>query len=226
MCLPRKWQKVGIVFRTLPSGPGARNKLNTDYSRGLPLGYLNQLEQRLSETEAALYGALATLQTIKPTSIVQASPKVDTHKTKSMRMEEWSKLPLQAWPDMGQWMSTVSDQFAVSSVPANMLHGSQESSDEITTEGPNRTYGSTDTGAQEPRPAPAWHQDEVTAQKSQGGFIRPQIGGPSGSYSRDAVTRNSDGVASLQGGVNLETMNDGAKSQAEELSKEKCNIYF
>ncbi|KAJ5305977.1 hypothetical protein PENANT_c015G10781 [Penicillium antarcticum] len=79
--------------------------------RGLPLGYLNQLEQRLAETESALYGALTALRSMG-SSAVQASAKTDTApKHKTARMEEWSQLPLREWPDMERWMTVMSDQF-------------------------------------------------------------------------------------------------------------------
>ncbi|KAJ5239654.1 hypothetical protein N7468_004273 [Penicillium chermesinum] len=86
-------------------------------SGGLPLGYLNQLERRLAETEAALYGALVTLREMQPTSVIQASAKQDSA-AKSARMNEWSRLPLRNWSDMERWQIAVSDHFSLEQISA------------------------------------------------------------------------------------------------------------
>ncbi|CAI7567410.1 unnamed protein product [Penicillium glandicola] len=81
---------------------------------GLPLGYLNQLEQRLAETESALYGALMTIRSMGQPTAVQTPAKTDTTiKHKAARMEEWSQLPLREWPDMERWMTAMSDRFTI-----------------------------------------------------------------------------------------------------------------
>ena len=83
-------------------------------NRGLPLGYLNQLEQRLADTEAALYGALITLRSMSPTAVAQASPKPELlDKSKAARMDEWSQLPMRHWHDMYHWQSSMGDQFVI-----------------------------------------------------------------------------------------------------------------
>ncbi|KAJ5336786.1 transcriptional regulator family: Fungal Specific TF [Penicillium brevicompactum] len=81
--------------------------------RGLPLGYLNQLEQRLAETESALYGALMTLRSIGQTTTPVSKPEVS--KQKAARMEEWSQLPIREWSDLEHWMTVMSDQFSAQS---------------------------------------------------------------------------------------------------------------
>ncbi|KAJ6179653.1 hypothetical protein N7519_010114 [Penicillium mononematosum] len=81
---------------------------------GLPLGYLNQLEQRLAETESALYGALMTIRSMGQATAAQATAKTETSlKHKAARMEEWSQLPLREWPDMERWLTAMSDRFTI-----------------------------------------------------------------------------------------------------------------
>lgn len=75
---------------------------------------MKQLEQRLAETESALYGALTTLRSIgQPTAPI---PKLEAqhkkNKRSATRMEEWDMLPLRDWSDMEHWMTNMSDQFS------------------------------------------------------------------------------------------------------------------
>ncbi|KAJ6115968.1 hypothetical protein N7523_006385 [Penicillium sp. IBT 18751x] len=82
--------------------------------RGLPLGYLNRLEERLAETEAALYGALMTLPSTSPTTVVQATAKPDSvRKPKAARMDGWSRLPLRTRSDLKRWQAAMGDQFTI-----------------------------------------------------------------------------------------------------------------
>jgi hypothetical protein len=88
------------------------NPLDLTHHRGLPLGYINHLEQRLAETESALYGALTTLRSLgQPTTPVSA--KETTPKQKAARMEEWSGLPLRDAKDMQHWLCIMSDRFSI-----------------------------------------------------------------------------------------------------------------
>ena len=105
MYLPRKRQAVRPRHQ-------ARARSKSNNRSGLPLGYLNQLEQRLLETESALYGALTTLRSIGQTT-TPVSTKPDTPKQKAALMEEWSGLPLRDWKDMEHWLSVMSDQFSI-----------------------------------------------------------------------------------------------------------------
>ena len=90
--------------------------------RGLPLGYLNRLEQRLAETESALYGALITLASTNATTTVQATAKPDLlHKSKAARMNEWTQLPLRDWTDIYRWKISVGDQFILNQSQGSML---------------------------------------------------------------------------------------------------------
>ncbi|KAK9640705.1 hypothetical protein HCH54_008467 [Aspergillus fumigatus] len=82
--------------------------------RGLPLGYINQLEMRLADTELALYEALATLRSMNASSLVRASWKADVHpKQKAARMEEWAQLPLREPSDLERWLDSKRDKFTV-----------------------------------------------------------------------------------------------------------------
>ncbi|KGO76981.1 hypothetical protein PITC_004020 [Penicillium italicum] len=92
---------------------GTRGKL-THRPRGLPLGYLNQLEERLAETESALYGALMAIRSMGQPTAVKAAAKTDTSpKNKAARMEEWSQVPLRESPDMERWLTVMSDRFTI-----------------------------------------------------------------------------------------------------------------
>ncbi|OKL59642.1 hypothetical protein UA08_05314 [Talaromyces atroroseus] len=66
--------------------------------RGLPLGYLIQLEQRLADTELALFEALATLHSLGHGELALAKastkPGNESRQGKQARMEEWTRLPL------------------------------------------------------------------------------------------------------------------------------------
>ncbi|KAJ5624500.1 hypothetical protein N7510_000809 [Penicillium lagena] len=91
-----------------------QKKCKCDRKLGLPLGYLNQLEQRLAETEQALYGALVTLRSMQPVTMIRACPKPETApKQKAARVEEWTRLPLREWPDLERWSTVMSEQFSI-----------------------------------------------------------------------------------------------------------------
>ncbi|KAI7972267.1 hypothetical protein EIK77_003691 [Talaromyces pinophilus] len=91
MQLSREWQEVSLV-----GSPSLTTGLTL--LRGLPLGYLTQLEERLADTELALFEALATLRSLgyDETALIKASVKAgnESRQGKQARMEEWGKLPL------------------------------------------------------------------------------------------------------------------------------------
>lgn len=70
--------------------------------RGIPSGYLNLLEQRLTDTEAALFDVMEQLQTTRAkmgmtetahnTRISQIDIFRSSKSTKTTRMAEWEKL--------------------------------------------------------------------------------------------------------------------------------------
>ncbi|OJJ49475.1 hypothetical protein ASPZODRAFT_129955 [Penicilliopsis zonata CBS 506.65] len=87
--------------------------------RGLPQGYLNQLELRLADTELALFEALSTLRSINTTTtLVKVSRKCGAGSTeqKSTRTREWSRLPLDGWPNLERWWEAKRDHFIAVSV--------------------------------------------------------------------------------------------------------------
>ena len=104
MHLPREREAVRHTTQIPDSGP------TSNASRGLPLGYLNQLEQRLAETESALYGALTTLRSMGQSTTPVT--KSEALKLKPARMEEWSQLPIRDWNELERWMTVMSDQFS------------------------------------------------------------------------------------------------------------------
>lgn len=83
--------------------------------RGLPLGYLNQLENRLDETEAALFRALTTLRSVnaEPPIAYTSSTSDAGPRHKAARMQEWSRLPLSEWSDINHWWQAKTKQFTV-----------------------------------------------------------------------------------------------------------------
>ncbi|PYI09589.1 hypothetical protein BO78DRAFT_467735 [Aspergillus sclerotiicarbonarius CBS 121057] len=82
--------------------------------RGLPLGYLTQLEQRLADTELALFEALTTLRSLgHGDDLVKASLKVEVEERqgKNARMGEWGRLPLRDQSDIQRWWQAKDDQY-------------------------------------------------------------------------------------------------------------------
>ncbi|RAK95367.1 uncharacterized protein BO80DRAFT_450298 [Aspergillus ibericus CBS 121593] len=82
--------------------------------RGLPLGYLTQLEQRLADTELALFEALTTLRSLDHDGdLAKASlkPEVEAKQGKHARMEEWGRLPLREQSDTWRWWRAKNDEY-------------------------------------------------------------------------------------------------------------------
>ncbi|RAL14700.1 Zn(II)2Cys6 transcription factor domain-containing protein [Aspergillus homomorphus CBS 101889] len=82
--------------------------------RGLPLGYLNQIEQRLADTEQALFDALTTMRELNGSHggmVVQATRKSADTRPKNARMQEWSQLPLSDWTERERWREAKRDQY-------------------------------------------------------------------------------------------------------------------
>lgn len=85
--------------------------------RGIPTGYLGNLEQRLNETEAALYSALAELRSLKNdenflTPLSPASTFVppglaprELNANKMSRMAEWKEHPLTDSGAIERWQA-------------------------------------------------------------------------------------------------------------------------
>ncbi|KFZ08855.1 hypothetical protein V502_09097 [Pseudogymnoascus sp. VKM F-4520 (FW-2644)] len=88
--------------------PGGKNRI------GIPTGYLGNLEQRLNETEAALYSALAELRSLKndqhfasllnsTTSIPPDLAPRELNANKMSRMAEWKEHPLTGSGAIESW---------------------------------------------------------------------------------------------------------------------------
>ena len=75
--------------------------------RGVPLGYIAALEQRLLVTEIALIEALSSFHDKPPkflsTSEKRTLRKFDEARSKDARMEEWKKFPLEHVDDKQAW---------------------------------------------------------------------------------------------------------------------------
>lgn len=76
--------------------------------RGLPLGYVNKLEARLAETEAALFHILKqkhggdsepSLSYIPPA----LRSSISTGRNKTERLKEWERLPLRSMSEVHSW---------------------------------------------------------------------------------------------------------------------------
>ncbi|KAJ5108429.1 hypothetical protein N7456_005104 [Penicillium angulare] len=204
--------------------------------KGLPLGYLNQLEQRLAETEAAFYAALVTLRSMGNTPIVRPPTKADEQRPKSTRMDEWSKLPLRNWPEMEHWMNKMSDQFTLNDFPSGYAVGTpgQARGDEnLIGQNDSRTRSSVDGEIEEvPTPYTWQSQNEVSMRSPYENHSYLQVIGPSPGYVHDAAGSGTAGVApSLSGDpddslVMGATGSEPARAKAAELSKNKSSIYF
>jgi hypothetical protein len=72
--------------------------------RGLPIAYINTLEKRLQDTEAALYAALLALEdqrSIRSGDL--SSLKMPRELSKVDRQDEWKHLPLQTSEQLSAW---------------------------------------------------------------------------------------------------------------------------
>jgi hypothetical protein len=82
--------------------------------RGIPTGYLNALEQRLNETEDALYNSLAELRELRSKNghedhsreVVSISSR-PANESKASRMEEWKRFPVKELRDLESWWLSV-----------------------------------------------------------------------------------------------------------------------
>lgn len=85
--------------------------------RGIPTGYLGNLEQRLNETEVALYSALAELRSLKndqhfvtplnstSTAIPPDIAPRELNANKMSRMAEWKAHPLTGSGAIERWQA-------------------------------------------------------------------------------------------------------------------------
>ena len=74
--------------------------------RGLPSGYVNKLEARLADTEAALHHVLSQIQSdLRPLPEVPYTipASISVGQNKSDRVKEWDRFPLQSTSDVQAW---------------------------------------------------------------------------------------------------------------------------
>ncbi|KAJ5167739.1 uncharacterized protein N7482_003333 [Penicillium canariense] len=199
-------------------------------------------EQRLSETESALYSALVTLRAMRPVTVVQASAKPDSvPKQKAARMEEWSQLPLRGWPDMERWLAGMCDQFTIDKPQSSSVPVTDPSGGGFAIP-PSPSHGSTNSGvdmeAGELTVANAWlPRGNISIGSPYETHLHPSGLRSSPVYPQIQATGESD-VASPTGGMAEYTDIAGvsesgqarpaeaAATRAEELSKSRPNIYF
>lgn len=80
--------------------------------RGLPTGYLGALEQRLTDTEAALHDAITHLHRVKDTPNirpVRLNSARQSKTTKGSRLAEWAKFPLNSPEEVQRWWAGVGE---------------------------------------------------------------------------------------------------------------------
>ncbi|RDW61961.1 hypothetical protein BP6252_11394 [Coleophoma cylindrospora] len=87
---------------------------NSAKGRGIPTGYLNALEQRLTETEIALSHALWEIRSLQaPDSLVMPKPNPAAFTSRSdnvsklTRLTEWKTFPLRSAQDVETWWQQV-----------------------------------------------------------------------------------------------------------------------
>jgi hypothetical protein len=91
--------------------------------RGIPGGYLYMLEQRLTETEVALFDIMEQLQTSRLTLGIPVTasnsrvPGIDISRssiaTKTMRMAEWKRLPLETAQNIETWWQCMNSDWGL-----------------------------------------------------------------------------------------------------------------
>ncbi|KAJ5787484.1 hypothetical protein N7457_002474 [Penicillium paradoxum] len=225
---------------------GTRGKL-TNWPRGLPLGYLNQLEQRLAETESALYGALMSLRSLGQSTSVQVAVKSDNvPKQKAARMAEWSQLPLRERIDMERWLTMMSDQFTIepprdvvpessgdrSEIPATPhLEKEQSLGDEPRVGRVFNAWQPRDGGVSSGSPYSP-HQCHPRMMGSLVYFGHPAVEGsealqsPSAGSSRRGMTGVDDVGLPMDTDAVASGVETGQSSKADELSHNNPSLYF
>lgn len=233
MLIPREWEEVkeppSELVKPLMKSATDRQR------RGLPPGYVNQLEHRLAETESALYAALASLRSLRPAPVIEAKAKTDpVQKQKAARMEEWNQLPLRGWSDMENWQAAMSDQFLIEQSREVPFAGSSEVGYSM----PMLPQNDNDTprigvDARASSATSSWHpREDLQIGSSYGTELRPsELISPIDP--RDHTVAGSEGITSPAEGYIDATREIENHSQvavqctmADELSKSKPSIYF
>ena len=83
--------------------------------RGIPGGYLSALEQRLTDTETALYDAISEIHRRNGDSqglsqIVPLSSVRSSKASKTSRLAEWTMYPLKSLEDVDHWWMGLREQ--------------------------------------------------------------------------------------------------------------------
>lgn len=143
--------------------------LKLDMVRGLPTGYISALEQRLSETEAALYAALRQSRGEPTEQMTCQTTQLNDAMPRSARLAQWKRLPLASSTDMDLWCAERRRQLqeAASSGPGStaataathaLLPAQGHRSDDDNDDGfaAGGQYG---TGIRAPQPSEDWGTD-------------------------------------------------------------------
>lgn len=98
--------------------------IDSGSNRGIPAGYVSNLERRLAETEAALFVALTSLRTTSEAvssadeAIREclASFKEQTdNETRQEKLNTWYRLPLGSRREQNEWWATMRKKVVVNS---------------------------------------------------------------------------------------------------------------
>ncbi|CAI7677642.1 unnamed protein product [Penicillium manginii] len=197
-------------------------------------------EQRLAETESALYGALVTLRSMQPTTVAQVSAKPDsTQKQKAARMDEWSQLPLRGWSDMEHWMISMSDHYTIEQSQSINLPGSGSQMSVSPGHAVNNETYSPGMAIEVPGPsAYGWEtREDINMNSPYEIHLHPPAMVSSPVCSRHQGVGGSEGMASPADGISEYAPGASAggsesrteanhADRAEELSKNNPCIYF
>ncbi|OJZ85182.1 hypothetical protein ASPFODRAFT_61858 [Aspergillus luchuensis CBS 106.47] len=195
-------------------------------------------EQRLAETESALYGALMTLSSMGPTTtLLQATTKTDSlQKSKAARMDEWSRLPLRGWPDIYHWKASMCDQFTLNQSQEVPLVDHSTASHAISASPAATTIHSHSPQGELETPGPAsfaWHPGgNVNMGSPYNAYLRPPGMVSSPTYLRDPAPGPAETIVNPFPDFSTATVtgNSGKEDEhstmADELSKSKPSIYF
>ncbi|KAF4179610.1 hypothetical protein CNMCM8694_001552 [Aspergillus lentulus] len=203
--------------------------------RGLPLGYVNQLEMRLADTELALYEALATLRAMNGPSLIRASRKADiSPKPKAARVEEWTQLPLREPYDLKRWLEAKNDQFMIKNVisdaqrtmPLDAIQSPNSATQRRTSQASNRSGMLIGTDS----PDNARSDRELTASRMQTShqMSRNEDTSPATPSRSPWGEASRDGLPEQVQGSSGESMvpEDNRMGKATQLSKRHPAIYF
>lgn len=171
--------------------------------------------------------------------MLQASTKAEIgQKQKSVRMEEWSRLPLQDWSHMEHWMAAVSDQYTIESSSAEPLMEPVRQGLQIpVSPSHGRARGTAEVEVQEASPVYPW-QSRRDVPLRRLNIHSPREMDSSMVYSDNTaivgsenVISQTDGILESPGilGVSDDKVGAGAREQptrADELSKSNPGLYF